>query len=187
VTEEAHELEGVLAAARAGRADALDELAELSAGRLWRVARRLASEADAEEAVQIALVRAVEKLGSFRGDGRALWAWMERTTVNAAIDLARAGARAREHEPRAAAPSGPPTPSEAAEAAELRRAVELAAMRLPEGERAVFVLHDLEGRSSDEVARVLRVSGVQVRVQLCRARKKMRAALKPFLEAEGES
>jgi RNA polymerase sigma-70 factor (ECF subfamily) len=49
-----------------------------------------------------------------------------------------------------------------------------ALQRLPDRERAALVLRELEGLETEEVARLLGVSGVTVRTQVASARKKLK-------------
>ena len=60
---------------------------------------------------------------------------------------------------------------------DLRRQLELALAVLSERERAVFVLRELEGLSTREVARSLGITGVTVRRHLGRARRSLQKAL----------
>ncbi len=48
---------------------------------------------------------------------------------------------------------------------------------LPDGYRAVILLHDLNGQTDPEIAAALDVSLANVKVRLHRARQKLRAAL----------
>jgi RNA polymerase sigma-70 factor (ECF subfamily) len=64
--------------------------------------------------------------------------------------------------------------------------IESAAARLPAGQRAVFLLRDVEGWSSEDVCSALEISGSNQRVLLHRARHTIRAELEDYLEG-GES
>jgi RNA polymerase sigma-70 factor (ECF subfamily) len=59
--------------------------------------------------------------------------------------------------------------------------VDLAAAveRLPERAREVYVLHDVEGFATEEIAARLGIAPATVRVQLHRARGQLRARLSP--------
>ena len=57
---------------------------------------------------------------------------------------------------------------------ERSRVLELSLRMLPEKERAALVLRDLEGLSTEEVARVLGSSEATVRSQVCKARVKIK-------------
>ena len=68
---------------------------------------------------------------------------------------------------------------------EVREAIEREVARLPEAQRAVITLRDLEGWESDEVCNVLEISESNQRVLLHRARAKLRAALEPLIGDRG--
>jgi RNA polymerase sigma-70 factor (ECF subfamily) len=73
-------------------------------------------------------------------------------------------------------------PDERLLAAETRRIVEQAIAALPENQRAVITLRDVEGLSAEEACNVLGVSETNQRVLLHRARAKVRAVLERYLE-----
>jgi RNA polymerase sigma-70 factor (ECF subfamily) len=73
-------------------------------------------------------------------------------------------------------------PEERLLAGETRRVVEDAIAALPENQRAVITLRDVEGLSAEEACNVLGVSETNQRVLLHRARAKVRAALERYLE-----
>jgi RNA polymerase sigma-70 factor (ECF subfamily) len=67
-------------------------------------------------------------------------------------------------------------------AAGLRERLELALKRLPARQRAIVVLRDVDGLSSEEVCGVLDVSAGNQRVLLHRARSRLREAVEEFVE-----
>ena len=58
---------------------------------------------------------------------------------------------------------------------DLERAIE----RLPAGYREVFVLHDVEGYTHEEIGGLLGIESGTSKSQLSRARQRLRAALAP--------
>lgn len=76
-------------------------------------------------------------------------------------------------------------PEEALLTGEARRAIEAAVAALPENQRAVITLRDIEGWGSDEVCNALRLSQTNQRVLLHRARSRVRRALERTL-GDGE-
>ena len=76
------------------------------------------------------------------------------------------------------------TPDDALLGSELRRHLSDAVAALPERQRQVLVLRDVEGWSSEEVCRLLGLLPGNQRVLLHRARSTVRAALEPYLTAE---
>lgn len=65
---------------------------------------------------------------------------------------------------------------------ELQRRLAAAVHALPESQRLVFTLHDIEGLSGEEVCNALALSGSNQRVLLHRARLKVRSALKQYID-----
>jgi RNA polymerase sigma-70 factor (ECF subfamily) len=129
-----------------------------------------------EELTQEVFVRAWRRLGSFRAES-ALATWLHRLAVNVFLDRQR-GHRARA-EGRALdgldvldrpAPSRDPAAS-----MDLERAI----AALPDGARAVFVLHDVEGWEHAEIAAMTGIAVGTSKAQLHRARRLLREALRP--------
>jgi RNA polymerase sigma-70 factor (ECF subfamily) len=73
-------------------------------------------------------------------------------------------------------------PDERLEAAETRAVIENAIAELPESQRTVITLRDVEGWSAEEVCNVLDLTETNQRVLLHRARAKVRRALDDYLE-----
>jgi RNA polymerase sigma-70 factor (ECF subfamily) len=65
----------------------------------------------------------------------------------------------------------------------LRGRLELALKRLPSRQRAIVILRDVDGLSSDEVCGVLDISAGNQRVLLHRARSHLREAVEEFVES----
>jgi len=78
----------------------------------------------------------------------------------------------------------PPEPWRPLLDAEARAVIDRAIAALPEQQRLVIELRDVEGWSSEEVRNVLELSETNQRVLLHRARSKVRAALESYLGAE---
>jgi RNA polymerase sigma-70 factor, ECF subfamily len=78
----------------------------------------------------------------------------------------------------------PPEPWRAILDSEARAVIDAAIATLPEQQRQVIELRDIEGWSSEEVRNVLELSETNQRVLLHRARSKVRAALEVYLGAE---
>lgn len=129
----------------------------------------------AEELTQEVFVRAWRKLGSFRGDS-AFSSWLYPLTVNVALSERRSrrrrDARIFATEDPAGLERAPGTPRPEA-AFDLEKAM----AALPPGARAVFVLHDVEGRTHNEIAAMLNLATGTSKAQLFRARRLLREAL----------
>ena len=137
---------------------------------------RLSSDpALAEELTQEVFVRAWRKLSSFRGDS-AFSSWLYPLTVNVALSERRSrkrrDARIVATEDPASLERAPRTP-----APEASFDLEKAMAALPPGARAVFVLHDVEGRTHEEIASLLGLAAGTSKAQLHRARRLLREAL----------
>ena len=140
---------------------------------LLRHCRRLLPAGRAEDAVQQALLRALEAM---RADERELQLgpWLHRIAHNAAIDsLRRMDSHWEELDERM---DGVEPTHAAVERRARFRSVMSNVGELPERQRRALVLRELEGRSYDEIAVTLGVTGDGVRQLLNRARNTMRAA-----------
>jgi RNA polymerase sigma-70 factor, ECF subfamily len=152
--------------------------------RLYRAARAiLRDESEAEDVMQQAYVNAYTHLHQF--DGRSAFStWLTRIAVHEALARARRRGRYMSMDPenpstseRVPSLSAIPDPERLAIARELGALVESAIDRLPDGTREVFVLRQLEGMRTDEVAEALSVSEAVVKTRLSRARAALRREL----------
>jgi RNA polymerase sigma-70 factor, ECF subfamily len=160
--------------AREGDARAFDRLMVETQPRVMGVAwRLLGSREDARDASQEVYLRVFRHLGRFR-PGHDFHAWLYRITVNVCRDAARRRSRA----PRAGVEVvDPGRPAEAEEdllGAERWNRLLLALASLPPRERAALVLRDLEGLTSEQVARLLGTRAATVRGRIASARMKIR-------------
>jgi RNA polymerase sigma factor (sigma-70 family) len=76
------------------------------------------------------------------------------------------------------------TPEQQLLAGEAATRIQEAARRLPEAQRAVFLLRDVEGWCSEEICEALDISGANQRVLLHRARNALRTTLEEYLKGE---
>jgi len=163
-----------VALAAAGDADAFRRLYEAQVGRIHSLARRMLGYDLADEATQDVFVRAWQKLGTFRGES-AFGTWLFRLAVNLMLTrraqlAVKRGREVVDDELLGLQPdrSRPET---------LGMDFETAIGRLPEGARQVFVLHDIEGYTHEEIARALGVTAGTSKAQLHRARLLLRRVL----------
>ncbi len=167
------------AAARAGNEQAFADLVRRHAGRLHRtVARMLCEDAEAWDVVQMAFVRAWKRLDRY--DPRWSFAtWLYRIATNLAIDLIRARtSREKAHQAEAEhrlrlVEVGEPA-STRADVNEMQRVLNELADSLTPKQRGAFILREIEGMDTDEVAAVLDCSPTTVRNHVCQARKVLR-------------
>jgi RNA polymerase sigma-70 factor, ECF subfamily len=157
------------------------------APRVSRWAVRLAGAAcDAEDIVQEVFLVVSRKLPSIRQDGNFV-AWLFQVTRKiAANQRRRASWRRLWAKDESLADLGWSGPGPDAEL-ERRRAIALfhrALDRMPEKQRTVFVLYELEGMSTSEIAQLVERNLSTVKVQLLRARQRFVASYGRLLRAE---
>jgi RNA polymerase sigma-70 factor (ECF subfamily) len=204
----------LLTALRSGDEDAFCALVDKYGAAMHRLARTFVrSSAVADEVVQEAWVGALRGLDRFEGRS-ALKTWLLRIVANIArthavrearavpfssLELAR---EASEYEPalpvdrfQGADGQHPQRwvsfpmpwssePDSALLSAETRKLIADTIAGLPDGQRLVISLRDVEGWDSAEVCSVLELSETNQRVLLHRARSKVRAALECYLTNE---
>jgi RNA polymerase sigma-70 factor, ECF subfamily len=129
----------------------------------------------AEELTQEVFVRAWRKLSSFRGES-AFSSWLYPLTVNVALSERRSR---RRRDARIVATEDPASLEKAprSPAPEAGFDLQKAMAALPPGARAVFVLHDVEGRTHEEIGKLLGLAAGTSKAQLHRARRLLREAL----------
>lgn len=185
--------------AQRGDREAFDALVELYTPQVYNLALRVTgSREEAEDCVQDAFVRAFCALRSFRGEA-AFSTWLYRVALNAATDAARKRSRnpvtatdlARDDSDESppdldrlagSAPADPHGPDAALVVKQRRHIVLKAIGRLPEHQRAVVILYDLQGLSYEEIARILKTRVGTVKSRLNRARLALRDLLAADLE-----
>jgi RNA polymerase sigma-70 factor (ECF subfamily) len=163
-----------MAAARAGDLAAFELLMRQHERLVLATALRLTGNMeDAQDISQEVFLRLYKNLSKVQAEA-ALPAWLYRVTVNACHDLRR---RKPASEPESSAgdlAASDLDPQAAVTQSERRRVLEMSLRILPEKERAALVLRDLEGLSTEEVARILGSSEATVRSQVSKARAKVR-------------
>jgi RNA polymerase sigma-70 factor, ECF subfamily len=162
--------------AQAGDLVAFERLYRENERKVFGLCFRLSSDpALAEELTQEVFVRAWRKLSSFRGES-AFSSWLYPLTVNVALSERRSR---RRRDARIVATEDPASLERAprSPAPEAGFDLEKAMAALPPGARAVFVLHDVEGRTHEEIAQLLGLAPGTSKAQLHRARRLLREAL----------
>lgn len=162
-------------AAQAGDTEAFSTLVRLHQRRAYAVARAVVlTHEDAEDVVQEGFLHAYRALARFLPD-QPFGAWLYRIVTNAALDLVRRR-KVRDADPL---PETVPLPfRDPGESAELRRRLTEALVDLGERQRAVIVLHDIEGFTHGEIGGMLGIPEGTARSDLHHARAAMRRALK---------
>lgn len=162
------------------RAQAGDPVAERAiydthVDRVYRLAFRLAGDAElAKEFTQDAFIRAFERLGTFRGDS-ALSTWLHAITLSVALNGLRKVRRLKREVRLAVAESlGSDRPRSDPL---LRQRLNEAIDKLPVGYRTVFLMHDVEGFTHEEIGAALGIEVGTSKAQLFRARARLRERL----------
>jgi RNA polymerase sigma-70 factor (ECF subfamily) len=162
--------------------------------RLFRIARAIVGQdAEAEDVVQEAWVRALERLDQFRGEA-SFATWLTRILINEAygrvrgrkpnVDFtAEAEPGLRAHILTFPAASSRPDPETTVANDEIRILLERAIDALPEPFRVIFVARVVEEMSVDETAALFNLKPETVKTRLHRARVRLRAALEPQVAA----
>jgi RNA polymerase sigma-70 factor (ECF subfamily) len=175
------EAPALVARARQGDSEAFRALVEAHSRGAFRLAFRITgNEHDAEDVVQESLLRAFRHLGRFerRAD---FGTWLHRIVVNCAVDTIRRGQKHAADcafEPSVSGPaSEQPGPERLAESSEVQQRVGAALDTLTPLERAAFALRHYEGRTIEEISRMLRLSTSAAKQAVFRAVKKLRVQL----------
>ncbi len=163
----------------AGDASVFEILMRRYNQRLFRVARGiLRDDAEAEDVMQEAYVRAFRELATFRGEAR-FSTWLTRIACHEA--LARSRKRRRLVSITGGEPPDPPTealgPEREVENRELHAVLREAVEVLPDPLRTVFCLREIEGLSTEHTADALGLTVENVRVRLHRAKRSLRQRL----------
>lgn len=141
------------------------------------IASYLAERADIEDAVQETFLRALDRITGYE-PARPFAPWLYQIARNVARDRLAASARRRtEPLPGGGLEESAPGPEVVTERAEIRRAVDAAIRELPEQQRTAFRLHDVDGYTTNEAARIMGLSPGTIRSHVHHARRALRQAL----------
>lgn len=167
----------LLARVQQGETEAFDALVRRYLPRARAVATRLMQDPDdADDLVQEAFLRALEKIRTFDLN-RAFGPWFTRLLVNLGLDLRRKRAARGTESRDPELLEGGSAPDRETERSELNRSLRDALQALPDRQRMVVSLYEIDGLTTEEVARVLNVTQVTVRWHLHHARRALREAL----------
>ena len=171
--------------ARRGDPAAQRALYDAHVERVYRLTYRLSGREEmARELTQDTFVRAFAGLDAYRGDS-AFATWLHSIAVSVSLNELKRRKRQQTREApldeallmARSTPIGDPV---------LRDRLAAAVDALPEGCRAVFMMHDAEGFTHEEIGMALGISAGTSKAQLSRARAKLRVALAGF-EQDGRS
>lgn len=175
---------GLVLRVQQGDREAFDELARRHARRAFAIAYRILRHTqDAEDLVQDAFIAALDGIASF-DPTRPFAPWFFKIVVNRALNAASARSTRERHvtvtnlwNNDAAAVEFDP-----AERSEIRHRFQTALSALPQHQRLIVELSDIDGRSSTEIGEMLDLPRGTVRWHLHQARKTLRTALAGLFE-----
>jgi len=175
-------------AIRAGNLEAFAPLAARYMAPAYAISLSIMrNELDAEDAVQTALVRALERINQLR-PGSPFGPWFYRVLRSTCLNLRRRE-NLRTHAsisdvPAAAAPENT-EPARQFEQSEARRKILDALAQLPEKQRTAVLMYDLEGYEHGAIATVLNVAVGTSRANLFHGRQALRRILAEMDDQDG--
>jgi RNA polymerase sigma-70 factor, ECF subfamily len=179
--------------ARRGDLVAYDELVQRYQQRIYATIYHMtANHEDANDLAQEAFIKGFQALKSFKG-GSSFYTWVYRIAVNKTINfLKQRKNRSQmslndldfnaEHDPDFVALISERTPRREANLAELQEKLNEAMLRLSEPHRLVVTLHDVQGLSHEEIAKIMDCNIGTVRSRLFYARQQLQGYLSDYLK-----
>lgn len=184
--------EEIVARIVAGQTELFEIIMRRHNQRLYRACVAiLRNDAQAEDVVQDAYVRAYQHLSQFAGRAK-FSTWLTRIAVHEALGRIRGRRRVEELDAMpedvkdAKAVSTSLNPEEQVANRELGSLLENSVERLPEQYRIVFMLREIEEATTQEVAEILEISEENVKTRLHRARVLLRKSLFRKVGAHGK-
>ena len=170
----------------ANPADRLSALFDLHHERLYRLARRLAPNAeDALDLVQETFLKAARSPAAVPVGSKSEEAWLVRVLINIRRDQWRKTAVRKRHDSEMSRPTSVDPDQEAVLMA--RTAVWRALDTLTPRRRAVVITHELEGLTVPAIASLLGISAITVRWHLSMGRRDLARALRPRMGETDEN
>jgi RNA polymerase sigma-70 factor (ECF subfamily) len=183
VASETERVAALIVRARSGDQRAFRELMAAYQGCFYGLARRYAqSHEDADDVLQEAFVKVFQHLGRLTRP-EAFFPWARRIIVNTALDHIRRRRRISEFEVQATEgleggeDARLEPPDRGVERGEFFRKVERALRALPPRQREIVTLHDIQGLTTEEIARRCECPPATVRSNLFYGREKLRRFL----------
>ena len=179
--------------ARNGDLESYDELVKRYQERIYATIYHMTSNhEDANDLAQEAFIKAFHALKSFKG-GSSFYTWVYRIAVNKTINfLKQRKNKAQmslddldfnaEHDPDLVALISDKTPRREVNLAELQEKLNAAMQKLSEPHRLVVTLHDVQGLSHEEIAKIMDCNIGTVRSRLFYARQQLQAYLSDYLK-----
>jgi RNA polymerase sigma-70 factor (ECF subfamily) len=179
--------------ARKGDLEAYDELVRRYQERIYATIYHMTSNhEDANDLAQESFIKAFHALKSFKG-GSSFYTWVYRIAVNKTINFLKQRKNRvqmslddldfnAEHDPDLVALISEKTPRREINLAELQEKLNEAMQKLSEPHRLAVTLHDVQGMSHEEIAKVMDCNIGTVRSRLFYARQQLQAYLSDYLK-----
>jgi RNA polymerase sigma-70 factor (ECF subfamily) len=169
----------LIARTRAGDEAAGRALYDAHVDRVYWLAYRMSGRHDlAQDFTQDAFIRAFARLHEYRGDA-AFGSWLHTITMSVVLNGLRKWKRFEKREAPIDEASAVISTARQAEP-DLKERLKRAIDDLPEGCRVVFLMHDVEGYTHEEIGAALGIAAGTSKGQLSRAKAKLREALADF-------
>lgn len=179
--------------ARRGDLIAYDDLVRRYQERIYATIYHMTSNhEDANDLAQEAFIKAFQALRSFKG-GSSFYTWVYRIAVNKTLNFLKQRKQKTqmslddldfnaEHDPDLVALISDKTPRREVDLAELQEELNVAMQKLSEPHRLVVTLHDVQGLSHEEIAKIMDCNIGTVRSRLFYARQQLQAYLSDYLQ-----
>ena len=179
--------------ARQGDLEAYDQLVRRYQERIYATLYHMTSNhEDANDLAQEAFIKAFHALKSFKG-GSSFYTWVYRIAVNKTINFLKQRKNKShmslddldfnaEHDPDLVALISEKTPRRDINLAELQEKLNEAMQKLSEPHRLVVTLHDVQGLSHEEIAKIMDCNIGTVRSRLFYARQQLQGYLSDYLK-----
>ncbi len=165
-----------------GDAGAERELYDTHIDRVYRLCHRMAGDDElAREFTQETFIRAFDRLRGFRGDA-ALSTWLHSIAVSVTLNGLRRVKRVHTREADLEEALHVGADHRGRVEPDLKDRLKRAIDTLPEMYRVVFLMHDAEGYTHEEIGAALDVPAGTSKARLFRARARLREALSDFAE-----
>lgn len=184
----ANEEQRLVEAGQRGDVEAFNQLVRLYEGRVYNLCYRMLGDADAAaDVTQDSFISAYRNLNRFRGG--VFRSWLFRIATNACYDALRARKRRPtvslsapgdldDDSPAFDLPDPDESPDDRALRRELAAAIQQGIAQLPEEQRIVVILSDIQGLAYEEIAEVTSTNLGTVKSRLSRARARLRDILR---------
>jgi RNA polymerase sigma-70 factor (ECF subfamily) len=179
--------------ARKGDLAAYDDLVKRYQERIYATIYHMTSNhEDANDLAQEAFIKGFQALKSFKG-GSSFYTWVYRIAVNKTINFLKQRKNKAhmslddldfnaEHDPDLVALISEKTPRREVNLSELQEKLNDAMQKLSEPHRLVVTLHDVQGASHEEIAKIMDCNIGTVRSRLFYARQQLQAYLSDYLK-----